>query len=109
MDDLKDIKLDGFNDEVEEENIIEITDDDGNVTYFAEEMVIPVNGKNFAILVEVPIDEAEVVETGDENVIIARIDFDEKGEPLYVGPTEEEFEEVKAAYETMTADWDDEE
>ena len=109
MDDLKDIKLDGFNDEVEEENIIEITDDDGNVTYFAEEMVIPVNGKNFAILVEVPIDEDEVVEEGDENVIIARIDFDEKGEPLYVGPTEEEFEEVKAAYETMTADWDDEE
>ena len=92
MDDLKDIKLDGFNDEVEEENIIEITDDDGNVTYFAEEMVIPVNGKNFAILVEVPIDEDEVVEEGDENVIIARIDFDEKGEPLYVGPTEEEFE-----------------
>mgnify|MGYP004447923195 FL=1 len=109
MDDLKDIKLDGFNEEVEEENIIEITDDDGNVTYFAEEMVIPVNGKNFAILVEVPIDEDEVVEEGDENVIIARIDFDEKGEPLYVGPTEEEFEEVKAAYETMTADWDDEE
>ena len=42
----------------------------------------------------------------DENVIIARIEFNEEGEPEYVAPTDEEFEAVKVAYEKF---WEEEE
>ena len=44
----------------------------------------------------------------EENVIIARIDFDENGEPVYLGPTDEEFEAVKAEYEKIAESWDEE-
>ena len=49
--------------------------------------------------------EDEECECHDENdepdVYIARIDFDEDGEAIYLDPTEEEFEAVKTAYEEM--------
>ena len=37
-----------FDDDV----LIEMTDEDGNVFYYVEEMIIPVDGENFALLVE---------------------------------------------------------
>ena len=95
----------------DEEQIIEMSDDEGNVYYYREEMVLPVDGKNFAFLV--PLDDcgcddeecschdAEEAEENEPDVFIARIDFDENGEPIYVDPTEEEFDAVKAAYEQI--------
>ena len=80
---------------MEEEQIVVITDDEGNELYFREEMVVPVGKKNFAILAQI-------------NVIIARIEFDENGEEVYLAPTDEEFDEVKAAYEKLMEDWDEE-
>ena len=47
-------------------------------------------------------------EDEEENVIIARIEFDENGEEVYLAPTDEEFDEVKAAYEKLMEDWDEE-
>lgn len=113
--DIQNKELEAMTEEEMQENIVVITDEDGNESYFVEEMVIPVGDKNFAILVGVNADECgcedeachchEHGEEDDENVIIAKIEFDENGEPVYVGPTDEEFEAVKAEYEKF---WDEE-
>lgn len=109
MEDNKEMEL-GY-----DEEIVVITDEEGNESYFAVEMVLPVGGKSFAVLVEV--EDCGCEEEGchchhdedeDENVIIARVDFDEDGNEIYVGPTDEEFEEVKAAYEKLVEEWDEE-
>lgn len=103
---------------MEEEQIVVITDDDGNELYFREEMVVPVGNKKFAILAEISIEDCECedeachchddAEDEEENVIIARIEFDENGEEVYLAPTDEEFDEVKVAYEKLVEDWDEE-
>ena len=90
---------------MEEEQIVVITDDEGNELYFREEMVVPVGKKNFAILAQINLEDCECE---DEDVIIARIEFDENGEEVYLAPTDEEFDEVKAAYEKLMEDWDEE-
>ena len=41
-------------------------------------------------------------------MIIARIELDENGEEVYLAPTDEEFDEVKNAYEKLVEDWDEE-
>ncbi len=92
----------------EQEQIVVITDEEGKETYFLEEMVVPVEGKSFAILVEIKgeleEEEADEEDDEDENVIVARIDFDDQGEPLYVDPTEEEFKAFQVAYEALMAE-----
>lgn len=106
---------------MEEEQIVVITDEEGNEMYFREEMVIPVGKKNFAILAQIDLDDCDCEDEGcqchehkedededEENVIIARIEFDEKGEEIYLGPTDEEFNEVQAAYEKLMEEWDEE-
>ena len=59
--------------------------------------------KNFALLVEITTqDEAEETEDDEEdNVVVARIDFDKNGEPIYLDPTDEEFDQVKEAYDKL--------
>ena len=52
-------------------------------------------------------EEAEALEE-DDAVMIARIEFDTDGEPVYVDPTDEEFEAVKKAYEEITQEMDEE-
>ena len=52
-------------------------------------------------------EEAEALEE-DDAVMIARIEFDADGEPVYVDPTDEEFEAVKKAYEEITQEMDEE-
>ena len=96
---------------MEEEQIVVITDDEGNELYFREEMVVPVGKKKFAILAQINLEDCECEdedchcheheEDEEENVIIARIEFDENGEEVYLAPTDEEFDEVKAAYEKL--------
>lgn len=91
--------------------LIEMTDEDGNVFYYSEELIIPVNGVNFALLVEVK-DEHEHGEgctcggdcdcgCEDDDVIIAKIVTGADGEDEYIEPTDEEFEKVRAAYEKL--------
>ncbi len=83
--------------------VVVITDDEGNETYFEEELVIAHEGKNFAILVSLPPEDCEPGCKCHEEpeVIIARIDQDENGEDEYVAPEEDEFDAVLAIYEEM--------
>ena len=85
--------------------LIEMTDDEGNVFYYVEEMIIPVGEETFALLVEVK-DEHEHgagCDCGceDDDVIIAKIVVNADGEEEYVEPTDEEFDKVQAAYEKL--------
>ncbi|HEY5499054.1 MAG TPA: DUF1292 domain-containing protein [Bacteroidales bacterium] len=94
-------------DELEEELVVVMTDEEGNEFYYREDMIIPVLDKKYAILVPINIDEdcnCEEADCGcseESDVFIARIDTDENGEEVYVDPTDEEFEQVRAAYEIL--------
>ena len=95
--------------ELEEDLVVVMTDEEGNEYYYREEMIIPVGEKKYAILVAIDEDECECESEGcgcdeDVDVFIARIDTDESGEEIYVDPTDEEFEEVRAAYEELMED-----
>ena len=105
-------------DNLEEDIIVEMTDDEGNVYRYSEEMIIPVGNENFAILVGIHDDEEEEEhhchcgECGDdcdcdEDVIIAKIVVNEDGEEEYVEPTDEEFEAVQRAYEELMYEADE--
>ena len=92
---------------LDDDFLIEMTDEDGNVFYYVEEMIIPVDGENFALLVEVK-DEHEHCECcggdcdcEDDDVIIAKIVVNENGEEEFIEPTDEEFEKVQEAYEKI--------
>ena len=134
--DLAKQQADGAAEDELEEQVVVITDEDGCESYYREELILPVDNKNFAVLVGFDPEEAgdeadaadEVDEAADEdeetetcscgcyhhhaddeddenyeddNIIIARIDTDENGEEVYVGPTDEEFTKVRAAYEAL--------
>ena len=88
---------------LDDDVIIEMTDEDGNVFYYVEELIIPVDGENFALLVQLH-DEHEHGEgcdcgCEDDDVIIAKIVTGADGQDEYNEPTDEEFEKVRAAYE----------
>lgn len=85
---------------IEEQGVVvEMTDDEGNVYLYTEEMVIPIGEERFAILVEYAEDEQD--QDYEPEVIIAKIVLDEDGEDLYIEPTDEEFEKVQAAYDEL--------
>ena len=94
---------------LEDDVLIEMTDEDGNVFYYVEEMIIPVGGENFALLVEATEHDCDC--GGDchcdddcdceDNVVIAKIVTNAAGEDEYIEPTDEEFERVQAAYEKL--------
>ncbi len=86
--------------------LVEMTDTDGNVFLYSEEMIIPVDGENFALLIAIHEDDEEIFEDEDE-VIIAKIILNEDGEEEYVEPTDEEFERVQQAYEKLMDEADE--
>ena len=95
----------GREENFDDDFLIEMTDEDGNVFYYVEEMIIPVGEENFALLVEVK-DEHEHgagCDCGceDDDVIIAKIVVNADGEEEYIEPSDEEFEKVQAAYEKI--------
>lgn len=85
-------------------DLVVITDEAGNETYYVEEMVIPMDGKNFALLTQV---QEEGDPDDEDEVIIARVDFDDSGDPLYLDPTDDEFAAVRDAYEKMMDEMDE--
>ena len=85
----------------EQGTLVEMTDDEGNVYLYSEEMVIPIDGERYAILVEESDEEALDDDEYEPEVIIAKIVVDENGEDLYIEPTDEEFEKVQAAYDAL--------
>lgn len=80
--------------------------------YF-QEFVLPVNGKNFALLLPPEALEHECCEDEEcschENnydedefpPVVARVEFDENGEMKYFEPTDEEYEEFMEAYNAL--------
>ena len=84
---------------MDEENIV-FQDDAGNSLYYRQEMIIPVDGVDFALLVGLNVENDESFDE-EENVIIAKIVKDENGEDEYVDPTDEEFEKVQAVYNEL--------
>ena len=97
--------------------LIEMTDEDGNVFYYVEEMIIPVDGVNFALLVAVKDEPDHEHGEGcgygcdcgceDDDVIIAKIIVNDDGEEEYVEPTDEEFAKVQEAYEKLLDEEDE--
>ena len=86
---------------MDEENIVvEFQDDAGNSLYYKQEMIITVDGMDFALLVGLNVENDESFDE-EENVIIAKIVKDENGEDEYVDPTDEEFEKVQAVYNEL--------
>ncbi len=86
--------------------VVEFTDEDGNTYLYEQEMILPVNGEKFALLLGVEDEEHEHgcgcgCEEGDEDVLIAKIVVNESGEEEYVEPTDEEFEAVQKAYDAL--------
>ena len=110
--DIKNEELAAMQEEAEEVNVVVLTDDQGNEGYFMEEMIIPYNGKNFAVLVAIDEDCCEDEECEchhheedeDDYCIIARVDFDENGEAVYVAPTDEEYEADAELYDQYCDD-----
>ena len=117
----KDFDNEEFFDE-DEDIIVEMTDEEGNVYYYSEEMIIPVGDDRFAILVEVHEHEdgeeehehhchcgecGDECECGEGDVIIAKIVLNEDGEEEYIEPTDEEFEAVQNAYEQLMYEADE--
>ena len=96
---------------LDDDFLVEMTDEEGNVFYYVEEMIIPVDGVNFALLVAVKDehDHGADCDCGcdDDDVIIAKIVMGADGQEEYVEPTDEEFDKVQAAYEKLL-DEDDE-
>ena len=82
----------------EESIVITITGPDGTEQDYVQDTVIPFAGKEFAVLVSIPESEDS---TEEPDIILARIDTDEHGEPLYVPPTDEEYDAVAEIYEAM--------
>lgn len=103
---------DGLN-EIEDELVVVVTDEDGNEFYYREEMILPVDGKKFAILVplsnegDCEDESCDCCEGDDTDVFVARIDIDENGEEVYVDPTDEEFDAVLSAYEEAVEEEDE--
>lgn len=88
--------------------VIEIEDADGNTYLYEEEMILPVDGEQFAILVGIHDDDENAgstcgcgCEDGDEDVIVAKIVKNAQGEEEYLDLTDEEFERFQAAYDKL--------
>lgn len=94
-------------------NKVEICDEEGNKHYYVEEMIIPYDGKFFAILVSAPNEECgggcSCHNHGETDAIIARIEQVDGEDGEYLPPTDEEFEAVLNIYETVDLEDDSEE
>ena len=90
----------------DEDVIVVMTDENGKEFYYREEMMIPVGDERFAILIPLSVSsEDELVETEEEDeATIAKIIADESGEDIYTEPTDDEFKEVRRAYELLEGD-----
>lgn len=82
----------------EEAIIITVTGPDRDERDYAQDVVIPFQGKEFAVLVSIPTSEDDEEEP---DIILARIDTDENGEAEYVPPTDDEYDAVADIYDAM--------
>ena len=77
----------------EEDNIVELTDDDGVVSKFEYLATVPYEGDEYVALLV--LDEDGNEPAGDDSeVIILKIEQDENGEDIYVSVDDEELSET---------------
>ena len=93
----------------DEDVIVVITNEEGEERYYREEMIIPIGDDRFAVLVALSASSEEELADADEGdeATIAKIIVDEDGEDIYTDPTDEEFDEVRRAYELLEDDGED--
>lgn len=72
----------------EDDNIVELTDEDGVTTAFEYQATIEMDGENYVVLMVAEQDEEEAEEDG--SVVIMRIEQDENGEDIYVSLEDED-------------------
>ena len=106
MSDNKDSVVDEM--EMQDQDVVVITDEEGNEFYYVEEEVFAVGEDKYAILVPLQTCEHEECdcEAEEDEAIIAKIVIDENGEEVYCDPSEEEFEKAQEAYEKL---WEEQE
>lgn len=106
----------------DDEVIVVMTDDDGNEYYYVQELILEVQGDKYALLVPTCEDEDEEghchchehdhededADADADAAFFAKIVLDESGEEAYIEPTDEEFEAVLAAYESLMDGEEDE-
>lgn len=80
--------------ELEEVQLVTVTDENGNEIYYREVTSFDYEGKKFAILEPIPEEEGVKV----EDAFLTRVDM-EDGEPVYVSPTEEEYAVIAKVFE----------
>lgn len=100
---MRDEKDQVFQDDEEREGmVIVLTDEEGNELNYREEMIIPVDGVRYALLVGIDEDgEERLDENDEEDVLLAKIITNADGEDEYVEPTDEEFNAAQAAYDAL--------
>lgn len=83
--------------------IVTFTDEDGKEILYMQEMIIPINGQDFALLVGIDDNTEDGIRyiDGEEDVIIAKMVPDQEGEIEYIEPSDEEYEAVNKAYNDM--------
>ncbi len=94
--------------DLDDELLIEMTDEEGNTYYYVEEFIVPVGEERYAFLSPVHDEEHECCHDDDcdcdcdceDEIIIAKI-VEEEGEEIYVEPTDEEFMRVQEEYERL--------
>ena len=87
--------------------VIEFEDENGEKSYYQEEMILPVGDEKYAILVSIDVDgehHHEGCECGCEDepdAFFAKVVVNDDGEEEYVDITDEEYEKVQEAYEAL--------
>lgn len=78
--------------------LVKITGPDGTERAFVEDVVIPYDGKEFAVLVSIPESKED---TSVPDIVLTRKVRGDNGEDEYLSPSDEEFEAVAELYSKM--------
>lgn len=89
----------------EEDNIVELTDDDGVVSKFEYLATIPYEGEEYVAMLVLD-DEGNEPEGDDSEVIILKIETDEDGEDIYVSVDDDELSQK--VFDLLMASMDEE-
>jgi len=87
----------------EEDNIVELTDEDGIVNKFEYLSTVPYEGEEYVVLMVLNEDGQEP-EGDDGEVVILQIDKDENGEDIYVSVEDDEV--CQAVFDKFMEDMD---
>ncbi len=98
-----------FSDQEEQDEVVVMTDDQGQEHLFRLDLAFPVETKTYAVLVPLDPETGEDAASGPEDdgeegeAFIVQMEFDEEGEESFLIPEEEEFQEALQAYEKLFA------